>query len=176
MDKDSITDRLEKAHKELFDWLLHQSDEDWGKHPDGRWTTGQHILHLQISLKMLNKALRVPKFILKKKFGTSNRPSRSYDEVAKRYNERLAESKDRARDFNKDLKNPSINQKKILINSIEVLNKKLQYKTRKLKDQNLNTLLLPHPLMGRMTLREIIMWTIHHTEHHLSILKKDYVF
>ncbi|MFD2567984.1 DinB family protein [Pseudotenacibaculum haliotis] len=174
MNKESIVEVIEEKHQQLFDWLSESGDDNWEKGPLGRWTTGQHILHLVDSARMLNKALKYPKFILKYKFGTSNRPSRNYDEVAKRYDERLAENKERAREFNKGLRKPDVKERKHLVDALQVLSKKLQYKTTKFKDKQLDTLLLPHPLMGRMTLREIIMWTAHHTEHHLNILKNDY--
>jgi hypothetical protein len=174
MDKKIIAERLEETHQRLLDWLAESEDALWEQGPEDRWTTGQHILHLVESSQLLNKALGYPKFLIRYKFGTSNRPSRSYEEVAKRYEERLAENKERAKTFNKDLRKPSVKEKKRLMDSLQILNKKLQYKTQKLKDKHLDTLLLPHPLMGRMTLREIIMWTAHHTEHHHEILKKDY--
>lgn len=174
MNKKEIVAILEEKHQELFDWLDEATDEQWMSGPEDRWTAGQHISHLVDSEFLLNKALKYPKFLLRYKFGTSNRPSRSYDEVSKRYEERLAESKERAKEYNKDLKVPSLQNRKRLIDSLQILNKKLQYKTNKLKDKHLDTLLLPHPLMGKMTLREIIMWTAHHTDHHVEILKKDY--
>lgn len=174
MNSEEIINILEDKHKELFTWFENQSEEKWMEGPEGRWTSGQHVQHLVDSLKMLNKALSVPKFIIKKKFGVSNRPSRNYDEVAKRYEERLAENLDRARNFNQNLKCPSLKQRKSLLDVLQIQNKKLQYKTNKLKDKHFDTLLLPHPLMGKMTFREIIMWTAHHTDHHCQILKKDY--
>jgi len=174
MEKKEIVAILEAKHQDLFDWLDTTSDDQWMQGPEGRWTSGQHILHLADSAQLLNKALGYPKFLLKYKFGTSNRPSRAYQEVAKRYEERLAESQERAAQYNIDLKVPSVGQRKQLRQKLEILNKKLQFKTNKLKDKHLDTLLLPHPLMGRMTLREIIMWTAHHTDHHVEILKQDY--
>jgi len=33
---------------------------------------------------------------------------------------------------------------------------------------------LPHPLMGRMTIRAIVAWTVYHTEHHYKILQSNY--
>lgn len=174
MEKNEIIEILETKHQELFDWLETTSDEQWITGPKDRWTTGQHFLHLADSSQLLNKALGYPKLLLKYKFGTSNRPSRSYIEVAKRYEQRLLESQEKAAKYNIDLKVPSVGERPHLKQRLQILNKKLQYKTNKLKDRNLDTLLLPHPLMGRMTLREIIMWTAHHTDHHLSILKKDY--
>jgi hypothetical protein len=174
MEKKEIVDILEAKHQDLFDWLETISDEQWVQGPQDRWTAGQHILHLADSAQLLNKALGYPKFLIKYKFGTSNRPSGDYKEVAKRYEERLAESQEKAAKYNIDLKVPTVNDRKHLKQKLQILNKKLQYKTNKLKDKHLDTLLLPHPLMGRMTLREIIMWTAHHTEHHVEILKKDY--
>jgi hypothetical protein len=174
MNKETIVETLEEKHQELLDWLSATDDELWTQGPKNRWTSGQHILHLVQSSQMLNKALRYPKFLLRYKFGTSNRPSRSYEAVAKRYEERLAENLEKAKKFNINLRVPSQKEKQQLMDDLQVLNKKLQYKTRKFKDKHLDTLLLPHPLMGRMTLREIIMWTAHHTEHHLEILKQDY--
>ncbi len=174
MNSTKIITLLEEKHKDLFDWLNQKQEDVWISGPRERWTTGQHFLHLENSLKMLNKALSVPKFILKYKFGTANRPSRSYKEVADRYEVKLSENLDRAKKFNQNLEIPDLKKKASIVGSIHIQNKKLQYKTKRLKDKHLDTLIVPHPLMGKMTLREIIMWTAHHTEHHYKILKKDY--
>lgn len=169
-----MTRTLEEAHNELFQWIEAQDAKKWLEGPSDKWTSGQHVLHLVDSIKMLNKALRVPKFILKRKFGMANRPVRSYEEVATRYDERLKANLERAKEFNAGLKVPSQKDKQRLIATLQIQNKKLQYKTNKWSDKHLDTLLLPHPLMGRMIIREIIMWTAHHTRHHVSILKDNY--
>jgi hypothetical protein len=174
MDKIVITDLLEEKHSTLFTWLEKQPTENWEKGPKNKWTVGQQIQHLVDSLQQLNSALSYPNFILKYKFGICNREIRDYETVAKNYQNKLIEFKDRARAFNQNLKKPLLNERNNLLSKLQIQNKKLQYKTSKLKDKSLDTLLLPHPLMGRMTLREIIMWTAHHTEHHTTILKENY--
>ena len=174
MDKIDIVDLLEKKHKELFDWLENQPLENWEKGPKNKWTTSQHILHLVNSLQLLNNALSYPKFILKYKFGVCNRASRDYKAVAKNYDEKLEKNQDRARNFNKDLKKPTLKERESLLTKFQIQQKKLQYKTKKISDKNLDKLIIPHPLMGKMTLREIIMWTAHHTEHHTETLKLLY--
>ena len=171
MQKQDIADLLEQKHQELFSWIDNQPDENWEKGPEGKWTVSQHVLHLVNSLQLLNNALSYPKFILKYKFGTANRDSRDYDTVAKKYKDKLVENQDRARKFNKDLKNPTLKEKDRLLTRFQIQQKKLQYKTLKLSDKNLDKLIVPHPLMGKMTLREIIMWTAYHTEHHTETLK-----
>ena len=174
MQKDAIADLLEEKHQILFDWLNSQPDDNWEKRPDNKWTVGQQILHLVNSLQLLNNALSYPRFFLKYKFGTCNRESRDYETVTKKYQEKLIANQDRARVFNQKLKKPIQKERERLLNRLQIQNKKLQYKLRKISNINLDTLVIPHPLMGKMTIREIIMWTAHHTEHHTNILKKNY--
>jgi hypothetical protein len=174
MTKLEIIDLLEKKHQELFHWLEEQPDNLWEKGPLDKWTAGQHILHLADSLHLLNTALRYPNFLLKYKFGTCNREIRSYEAVAKNYQNKLIKNQDKASTFNQKLKKPLFSEKERLLNRIQIQNKKLQYKIRKLSDTNLDSLVVPHPLMGKMTLREIVMWTACHTEHHTQILKEKY--
>ncbi len=174
MDKNDIADLLEKKHQDLFTWLKNQPDENWEKGPKDKWSTSQHIQHLVNSLQLLNNALSYPRFVLKYKFGTSNREPRDYKTVAKKYQEKLLANQERAKKFNKDLYKPTLKEKERLLTRFQIQQKKLQYKTRKISDKNLDTLVIPHPLMGKMTVREIIMWTAHHTEHHLETLQKFY--
>ncbi|MBG7613322.1 DinB family protein [Polaribacter sp. BAL334] len=174
MDKLAIADLIEEKYQVLFDWLNQQPAENWETGPEGKWTTSQHILHLVNSLQLLNNALSYPRFFLKYKFGLSNRPSRSYEEVVKKYQDKLVENLDKSIEFNKDLKSPLLKDKPRLMTRLQIQHKKLQYKTRKISDVNLDTLVIPHPLMGKMTVRELIMWAAYHTEHHTTILKNLY--
>lgn len=174
MEKSEIIKLLEKNHQELFEWLGDSPDEKWEKGPKGKWSTGQHIQHLVNSLLLLNKALSYPKFILKYKFGVCNRPLRNYKTVVNKYIEKLEKNQDRAKVFNEKLHKPSIKQRDSLLTQFQIQQKKLQYKTKKISDKKLDTLVIPHPLMGKMTLREIIMWTAYHTEHHTETLKLLY--
>ncbi|MFK8060172.1 MAG: DinB family protein [Polaribacter sp.] len=174
MEKDAIADLIEEKHKVLFDWLKSQPEDNWEKGPDNKWTVSQQILHLVNSLQLLNNALSYPRFFLKYKFGVCNRASRNYATVAKKYQQKLIENQDRARIFNQKLKKPLQKDRDRLITKLQIQQKKLQYKLKKISDVNLDTLVIPHPLMGKMTIREIIMWTAHHTEHHTQILITNY--
>jgi len=174
MTKNEIINLLEEKHQELFTLIDNHPNEKWVNGPKNKWTFGQHVLHLADSIQLLNKALNYPKFILKYKFGKSNRETRNYNTVVKKYHKKLTVNQERARQFNSKLKVPLIEKKLFLINKIKAQNKKLQRHTKRWKDKDLDTLIIPHPLMGRMTVREIIMWTAHHVEHHKDTLKKEY--
>ena len=94
--------------------------------------------------------------------------------VAKKYEDKLEENQSRASKFNQNLKIPTLKERERLLTKFQIQQKKLQYKTKKISEKNLDTLVIPHPLMGKMTIREIIMWTAHHTEHHTETLKLLY--
>ena len=174
MNKEGIVNLLEEKHQEFFKWIENQPEDSFEKGPEGKWTLGQHTVHLVDSLKKLNTALSIPKFILKYKFGVTNRELRPYDEISKRYQEKLSKNLDKAREFNRSVKTPSKKKFQQLLTTLQVQNKKLQYKTQHWKDKDLDNLILPHPLMGKMPVREIIMWTAYHTDHHLNILKEKH--
>ncbi|WP_282043487.1 DinB family protein [Winogradskyella flava] len=174
MDKETIAELIEVKHTELLSWLEQQPNESWTQGPEGKWTQGQQALHLLQSIKPLNTALSMPKFLLRYKFGKANRPVRDYEAVTKRYQERLRDVKGKTYKGSQNMKVPSVNEKQYILNRLQTESKKLQYKTKKISDKNLDTVILPHPLMGKMPVREIIMWTAHHVEHHMESLKERY--
>ena len=174
MDKEAIVNLLEEKHQTLLLWLKNHDDKLWQSGPTGKWTTGQHALHLLQSIIPVNNALSLPKFIIRFKFGKANREVRDYDSVVKRYLEKLKDAKGMVSPYSKGMKVPPLSDKEYIMNRLQVENKKLQYKTRKLSDKQLDELVLPHPLMGKMPVREIIMWTAYHTEHHTKQLMEHY--
>ena len=38
-------------------------------------------------------------------------------------------------------------------------------------EEELDTYLIPHPLIGKMTLRELLFFTVYHIGHHLKTIK-----
>jgi hypothetical protein len=174
MDKETIADLIETKHCELISWLENQPEDSWTEGPEGKWTQGQQALHLLQSIKPLNNALSMPKFLLRYKFGKANRPVRDFDAIVKRYQERLEDAKGKTYKGSQNMKVPALSEKKYILNRLQTESKKLQYKTKKVSDKNLDTLILPHPLMGKMPIREIIMWTAYHVEHHTETLKEKY--
>ncbi len=170
MDKEAIANLIEDKYSHLIEWLKAHPEDQWETGPEGKWTTGQQALHLLQSIKPLNAAMSMPKFLIRYKFGKANRPVRDYNAVVNRYNERLEKAKGKTYKGSENMKVPSLKEKKYIINRLQVEQKKLQYKTRKWKDKHLDNLILPHPLMGKMPVREVVMWSAYHVEHHTNTL------
>lgn len=174
MTQTEIAELLERKHQDLYKWLEAHPIESWETGPEGKWTTGQQVLHLYQSIRPLTKAMRLPKFFLKYKFGLSNRDTRSYDQVVSRYKERLANVQNVVSPFSSKMMVPEKSEKKDLIGLLNQEKFRLKKSVIKWKEADLDKYILPHPLMGRMPVREISMWTAYHTEHHLNQLKKNY--
>ena len=92
------------------------------------------------SLQLLNNALSYPRFFLKHKFGICNRTPRDYETIAKKYQQKLIDTKDRIRKFNQKFKRPTLQQKERLLTRFQI--QKKNYNT---KQKNLDTLVIPHP-------------------------------
>lgn len=174
MNKQELSNLVKESHQDLINFLIAQPEDLWEKSVDNKWTTGQHIKHVVGSLKALNKGLSYPSFILRYKFGKCNRPTRSYEEVTGKYEAKLAKNKDMAKKFNGKIAVVSIDQKEVLIEDFQLQLENLLKQIQKKSDKKLDTLLLPHPLLGKMTLREIMMWLAYHTNEHAKFVKRDY--
>lgn len=174
MTKKAVIDSLNQKHLVLYDWLKNHPKQNWVKGPQDKWTTGEHIVHLIQSEHALNKALRLPKFFLKYKFGTNNRDNRSYNEIVKKYQDKLASNPGVVANISKKMPLMKPSDKTAYISNLEKEKVKLIKKFQKWSESDLDTYLLPHPLLGRMTIKEIVIWTAYHTEHHYTILKANY--
>ncbi len=174
MTKTEVIEILNQKHQILYDWLKSHPNEKWAQGPEGKWNTGEHIVHLIQSEKALNRAFLVPKFYLKYKFGTNNRDNRSYDQIVKKYQGKLADNPGVVADISKKMPIIKPSNKTSYINKLEKQQTKLIKRFQRWNERDLDTFLLPHPLLGRMTIREIVIWTAYHTEHHYKILKSNH--
>ena len=174
MDKELIAEMLEEKNLSLINFLENQASEKWLVGPEGKWTTGEVALHLLQSIKPLNDALSLPKYLLRFKFGKYTGDIRDYKTIVNDYLERLKATPNFTFKASKNMRRPSLADKKYILNRLQMESKKLQYKTKRISDTNLDTVLLPHPLLGKIPVRELIMWTAYHMDHHIKILQEKY--
>lgn len=98
-------------------------------------------------------------------FGKADHPSASYDELVARYQSELAAGGTAPEPFRPD---PiAFEQRDELVERLRTATAKLCSNVEKLDEDKLDTLVLPHPLLGKLTIREMLYFTIYHAEHHL---------
>ncbi|MCB9182399.1 MAG: DinB family protein [Flavobacteriales bacterium] len=46
-------------------------------------------------------------------------------------------------------------------------------RTSRWSESDLERYLLPHPLLGKLTLREMLYFTLYHVQHHQALVQRD---
>ena len=166
--KPEIISALTEKVNAFNNYIIPLNKEQFEATPQGKWSAGQNLDHLIRAIKPLQLAYSLPKFALTILFGKTNRPSRNYDEVVTKYKTKLAAGGKASKPFVP----PTIKSEKKdeLIKKYNEQKQKLISKIEKQSEADLDKYILPHPLLGKVTLREMLYFTIHHNEHHLNLL------
>jgi hypothetical protein len=171
MDKVEIKANLEEAYTAFIHYTQHLSQDEYEYAPEGKWNAGEQTLHLIKSVKPVMKGLGMPKFLIKYKFGKANRPSQGYNELVARYQKGLSE--------NQGLSIKTYAPSQVSYRQSKELNRKLKAYIEevnelldKWNEQQLDKIIAPHPLLGKVTFREILYFTIYHAKHHQLQIKR----
>ena len=170
MQKDQLATLLKNSHAEFFGLLESLNDEDFYYAPVGKWSAAQQLDHIARSVSPVNMAMGLPKFILKWKFGVANRSSKTYEGLTEKYTRKLQEGGKASGRF---VPPPvSADQKEKLLSQLDTVVNKLCNKTGKHSEEALDKYILPHPLLGKLTLREMLYFTAYHVQHHKELVEK----
>lgn len=169
--KEDIIKGIETSVSAVTNWIEQQAAERFTKGPAEKWDTSQHLDHLHQTVTLINKVLRLPKFILRWRFGKPNRKGREYDSIVARYQAKLKNFTGTAPTSGKK---HSIEDKKSLLVNFQIQAQRLQKILEKWTEEELDKYLVAHPLMGKMTIRELLLWMVYHHYHHLENLKTNY--
>ncbi|MFN8277180.1 MAG: DinB family protein [Chitinophagales bacterium] len=139
------------------------------QHAEEKWSAGQQLEHLVLSVRPLRKIMAAPKFLFPLAWGKPNRSGRSYEELVAKYHEKLAAGGRASGRFVP--REVSFAQRDKLTSQLLEEIRWLCDKTAKFSEEELDRFLLPHPLLGKITLREMLYFTIYHAEHHLESIR-----
>jgi hypothetical protein len=167
-----INHQLKNNHQDFIQFVQSLSNTQIMTAPQGKWTPGQQYEHIYLSLKPLVQGLRLPKWMLTLLFGKANRKSKSYDELVEKYTKKLAQGAVATARFTpKNVTTQDIPALTVKIeNSIDRL---IELLTKKFTEEELDAYVAPHPLLGKITLRKMMYFTIYHVEHHQHIIQNQ---
>ncbi|MCI5058573.1 MAG: DinB family protein [Flavobacteriales bacterium] len=173
MTKEEIKSLLEGAYKQLIGFVDNADEEYLAFGPEEKWTVSQHLEHLRKSASMLNKGLSMPGMVLKPMFGTANRPSKTNEQLRTRYDEKVAVATGAPPADSQPRPHSEMNIER-LISGIKKEYDKLFEHLEKWSEEDLDKYILPHPLLGKCTLREMYYFTAYHTELHTKTVNVTY--
>jgi hypothetical protein len=164
MNKEEILQKLAEGFS-LVDETLRKADNAiFYIRKDNKWSVAENCKHLSLSVKPLNTAFSLPNFALLF-FGKLNRPARNYDEMVEKYLQKLAEGAVATSQFVPE-KISVENSKEDLIQELKKINDSFLKKVDDFTEDDLDKYLIPHPVLGKLTIREMLYFTICHTLHH----------
>jgi hypothetical protein len=161
-----------RSFEDAAKWFAGRPDSTFEVGPGGRWTEGQVLDHLILSTKPLNMAYRLPRIVLRWKFGVAKSGSESRDAMIARYEAALAKGGKAPKPFVPPA--VPVSEKARLIESLRKEGQRLVEAAGLWSEAGLDKYVLPHPLIGNLTLRNFLEFADYHVQHHLDILKRDY--
>lgn len=167
-----IQQQLQSAEDEFNRYCTTLTDEQFFYSPESKWSPAQQVKHLITAADNTKLAFALPKFIVRWYAGKPNRPSRSYDELVAKYKLKLEQGGKASGRFIPKPISASYGKQKILDQFKRSMDKLMHAIKSKWNDAQLDQYIAPHPLLGKITLRELGYFTIHHTYHHWESIQK----
>jgi hypothetical protein len=173
MTKQGIIAAAEKSFSEFTLYCNSIPGNDFFDKPGPKWSVAENVQHLIISTNISTLAFSLPKFIVRWISGRPNRGSRTYNQLVEKYKQKLAEGRAASGRFVPKPINEG--KEKLLHNWGKATGKHLTALKNNRTERDLDNYLVKHPLLGKITLRELCYFTIYHTEHHLNIISSSAV-
>jgi len=167
-----IEQQLQTAEAAFSNYCSSLSDEQFFHRPESKWSPAQQVKHLTIAANNTKLAFALPKFIVRWYAGKPNRPSRSYDELVAKYKLKLMQGGKASGRFIPKPIFASYGKQTMLDQFKRSMDNLMHAIKSKWKESQLDQYIAPHPLLGKITLRELGCFTIYHTYHHLESIQK----
>lgn len=171
MDRSEINAALFRNHEAFISRVLAVPMDLRAASRNGKWTPAQHIEHILRAVRPVAMALLVPMWFLRWRFGKPNRPPRDFEGLVQRYKEKLAAGGRASGRFVPPVVPAS--DVEAIASSLRKAVTALSRRVNNWSEQDLDTVLLPHPLLGKVTVREMLYFTIYHVQHHHALVDRD---
>lgn len=140
--------------------------------PQGeKWSPADHVRHLAKSTFPLVPALGLPKLLLGLRFGRAAADSRGFAALRDDYRQRLRVTGATAGRFapsSRPLPDDLQAWQREVLGSWRGAVSGLAAKIPGWSERALDRYRLPHPLLGKLTVREMLFFTVYHNAHHLE--------
>lgn len=167
----TIQDALDSVISELITFADQIEPSKFYAPHGEKWSPAEHIDHLNRSLKPLKQGMRLPKFVIRW-VGGKPVTKRNYEEVVLTY-QSVLESGGKA--TGRYIPKTRMKRDKLaLINELHRQGEKLCQSLDFWTEDQLDGYAMPHPLLGKISVREMLFFTIYHNQHHLKTLKRDF--
>jgi hypothetical protein len=171
MKKEQIIGELTESHNKFTDYILSLNEVDFSFSFQHKWTAGQQIDHIVRSISGILTAFIFPRFFVRLLFGRAKRYSATYENLVKAYQAKLEHGAKASRIFVPGKINFSNRNR--LVDKLKTNVLKLNESISKFSEEELDSYMLPHPILGKLTMREMMYFVIYHVKHHHRFTKQN---
>jgi hypothetical protein len=169
MEKTTLTKSLDENALQFIELVKGLNQNEFEDNINDKWSAGQDLVHLIKVLQIVNIGYSLPKLILRLLFGINKNDIRSYENLQQLYKNALDGGAKAPTIY---IPKPvSYRDKEHLIQKYASLNKSFIDKLNNHTAHELDSYRLPHPILGKISLRELACFTSFHTTHHFDSLK-----
>lgn len=137
--------------------------------PQGKyWSPAGHLRHLSKSVRPVAMAMRIPKWILGLRFGRRRGALRSFIEIRQIYHAALGAGGQAGR-FGPSARVSDLaaeDWRAQILEQWTQVGQALERRVASWSGQALDRYQLPHPLIGDLSVREMLFFTLYHNHHH----------
>jgi hypothetical protein len=171
MTKRQIQDELTQRHIAFAEYIISLDKRDFLFCVDNKWNAGQQLSHIVKSTGPVLAGLRLPNLLLKLLFGTSPSSSRDYKSLTENYKTVLANGGKSGKMFlPASIEHAEAERLK---NQLLLTISKINLQLENISEEALDQYRLPHPLLGKLSLREMLYFTMYHVEHHMEKTREN---
>lgn len=167
----TIAQRLDVAAINLANYCTALTDERFFYAPPGKWSAALQVKHLIIATNMAKLPFILPKPIVRWVGGKAKKASRPYEELVETYKTKLAQGGKASGKYIPKPLATNYGKQRLLTDFTTAMHQLGLSLRRRWNDQQPDQYTVSHPLLGKITLRELCYFTIYHAEHHLGTIK-----
>ena len=171
MNKQTIVNSLSNNYRSFIKYINELTTDEYLYSFQQKWTAGQQLEHIVLCLKPLVQVFSLDKLIIEQNFGRTDRQNRTYEILLDNYLEKLNGGGKAPERFVPET--ISQNQREVLSEILIKLVQDLCFKIDSFTEKELDSLLIPHPLLGNLTLREMLYNAIYHVTHHQKLTEEN---
>jgi hypothetical protein len=137
------------------------------------WSPAENVRHLTKAIRPVAQALAIPRIVLGLRFGWPRRASVTFDELRTRYDNALAAGGTAGPFAPSPQSEPDLKAWRArIMDDHRAVQEQLATAVSRWPDAKLDRYQLPHPLLGKLTVREMLFFTIYHQEHHRDVVER----
>jgi hypothetical protein len=171
--RSELLDALGSVEERVESFFAGLSDEEFVDRVGEAWNPAEHLSHLNTSVSAVARGFSLPRIFVRMRFGRAKNPSRSLAELRQLYLEGLAAGGRASGGFvPTPVSGSARDERARLLARWGRVNARLREAFGPWSERDLDRLRLPHPLLGLLTAREMLLFTILHNQHHIEAAKR----